>query len=416
MNRTKISLIAVFCLIAIIGILGISNFSNSIIPVAISANVLAELSDASATNQQTLIDKIPIDKIPIDKIPIDKIPIKKKQIAYLESETFTAYPETLIAIIDGLIENGWMDKLDQQQWKSIVATNDSRVIWQWLVNNDVSDRIEFVDTGFHNLRDIDFDREEYILWIQQNQQLDVILAMGAAAGHLLATSDHQINTFVFAASNAVRSGIINSSDDSGQDHIWAHMDGYRFERQLKAFYDIFEFKRLGIVYEDSDAARVYSAINELEALAEEKGFTIIHRHVPEPLLVEDFEQYYQQVKAAYAELADEVDVFYLSIASIQPEWLPELLMSFYENDVPVFSQMGNLEVEYGALLTVSVMDYTNIGRFGADNIIHCLQGEKPRDLQQTFQSAPQISINVEVAKMIGYKLPYDLVMAVDRAY
>ena len=78
--------------------------------------------------------------------------------------------------------------------------------------------------------------------------------------------------------------------------------------------------------------------------------------------------------------------------------------------------MGNIEVENGALLTVSVMDEVNIGRFGADNIGKCLLGAKPRELEQSFQSTPRITLNAAVAQQIGFKLPYELVMALDEVY
>ncbi|OEF97132.1 ABC transporter substrate binding protein [Desulfuribacillus alkaliarsenatis] len=342
------------------------------------------------------------------------------RLGYVESETFSAYPETLVAIIRGLNEQGWLDLLSTEGLDEglarVLATNNSSEIWKWLSSNDVSTKLSFVDTAFYNLRENDSDRENIIERVQNTRDLDLLITMGAAAGHLLSTTEHNTNTLVFAASNAVRSGIIDSVEDSGQDYLWAHMDEHRFERQVKAFYDIFEFETLGIVYEDSPAARVYSAIDELEALAEEKGFNIISKHVTEPLQADEFPTYYEQVSKAYEELAGKVDAFYLSIASIESDRLPVLLHPFYEYKVPVFSQMGSIEVEHGALITVSVMDYTNIGRFGADTIIKCLEGELPRNLEQTYQSAPQINLNVEVAKMIDYKLPFELVIVVDRAY
>ena len=171
-----------------------------------------------------------------------------------------------------------------------------------------------------------------------------------------------------------------------------------------------------MVYEDSDAARVYSAVNEVESLAQEKGFEIVRYHVKEPLSPEEYPGYYQEVQAAYNKLAPQVDAVYITIASLESEKLPVLFQPFYEHKVPIFSQLGNIEVENGALITVSVMDEINIGRFGADNISKCLLGAKPRDLEQSFQSAPKISLNAEVADKIGFKLPFELAIVVDEVY
>lgn len=338
----------------------------------------------------------------------------KWQIAYCESETFITYTRTLIAIVKGLEETGWINNLEG--FDQIAATGDSKVIWKWLASHEVSLYIQFVDDAFYNLREPGTDGEEIPERLRERKDIDAMLVMGGAAGVLLSNSRHDTNVFVFAASNAVRSGIIASAEDSGKDNVWAHMDEQRFERQIRAFYDIVKFRKLGMVYEESDNARIYSAVNEAESLAREKGFKIVRYYVREPRSPVEYPEYYREVQAAYNKLAAEVDAVYVTIASLESEKLAELFQPFYEQKIPVFSQLGNIEVENGALLTVSVMDETNIGRFGADSIGKCLLGAKPRELEQTFQSAPQITLNAEVAKKIGFKLPFELVMVLDKVY
>ncbi len=338
----------------------------------------------------------------------------KWKIAYCESENFITYSETLIAIVKGLEENGWINNLEG--FEQVAAGGDSKAIWTWLAAREVSPYIDFAADAFYNLRDPNLDREALMARLQDKDDINLVLVMGAAAGNLLSNAEHDTDILVFAASNAVRSGIIDSVEDSGKDNVWAHMDAQRFERQTRAFYDIVQFKKLGMVYEDSDGARIYSAVNEMESLAAEKGFEIIRYHVTEPLTQEEYPRYYQEVQAAYNELALQADAVYVTIASLESERLPELLQPFYDNKIPVFSQLGNIEVKNGALITVSVMDEVNIGRFGADIMGKCLQGAKPRELEQSFQSAPQITLNTEVAKRIGFKLPFELLMVVDEAY
>lgn len=338
----------------------------------------------------------------------------KWRIAYCESESFITYPNTLVAVVKGMKEIGWIT--DLEGFEQVAASGNGKVIWNWLATREVSPYIDFVDDACYNMRDPDFKQEVLIDRLKNVKDIDLMLVMGAAAGNLLSNADHDTNIFVFAASNAVRSGIIASVEDSGQDNVWAHMDEQRFVRQTRAFYDIVKFKKLGMVYEDSDNARVYSAVNEVESLAREKGFEVVRYHVTEPRTPEEFPQYYREVQAAYNQLAEQVDAVYITIASLESDKLPELFQPFYEHKIPVFSQLGNSEVKNGALLTVSVMDEVNIGRFGADNVSKCLLGAKPRDLEQSFQSAPQITLNAEVAKKIGFKLPFELVIVVDEVY
>ncbi|MDD3364345.1 MAG: ABC transporter substrate binding protein, partial [Syntrophomonas sp.] len=336
------------------------------------------------------------------------------RIAYCESESFIAYNQTLVAIVKGLQEIGWISVLPD--FDSVAASNNSRIIWQWLAANEISPYIEFVDDAFYNLKEPNVDKEEIVKRLNQPQDIDIMLVMGGSAGAFLSNAEHTGNIFVFAASNAVRSGIITSVEDSGKDNVWAHMDEQRFERQIRASYDIIKFKKLGMVYEDSDNARVYSAVNEVENLAKEKGFEIVRYHVQEPRSPKEFPRYYQEVQAAYNKLAEQVDAVYVTIASLESEKLPELFKPFYEKKIPTLSQLGNIEVKNGAFLSISVMDEVNIGRFGADNISKCLLGAKPRDLEQSFQSAPKIALNSEVAKKIGFKLPFELVIVLDEVY
>jgi len=338
----------------------------------------------------------------------------KWRLAYCESESFSNYTATLVGIARGLAEMGWITNLDS--FENIIATNSSQEIWHYLASKEVSPYLEFVDNAFYNLKSAEGIDEEIIGRLSQQQDIDLILVMGTRGGLALANNRHSTNTLVFGASNAVRSGIIQSEEDSGLDHVWAHTDLQRFERQIKVMYDIVNFKKLGMVYENSEVAKVYSAVSEVEKLAREKGFEIVRYYVNEPIKAEEYKQYYEQVGEAYRKLAGDVDAMYVTIASLDPGMLPELLEPFYEQKIPVFSQLGEIEVEHGALLTVAVMDEINLGRFGANTIGMSLSGLKPRDIEQSFQSSPRLILNLEVLRMMDFKIPYKLIMVVDKVY
>ncbi|GAB6181627.1 ABC transporter substrate binding protein [Desulfotomaculum defluvii] len=335
------------------------------------------------------------------------------RVGYCESEEFITYSKTLVGIVNGLYEQGWITNLEG--FDLVSKSNDAKKIWQWLATRDVSPYIEFVNDAFYNLKSSNNDTD-IIKRLNMQNDLDLMVVMGTEAGVVLGNERHNTNIFVFASSNAVRAGIIDSVEDSGRDNVWAHMDINRFERQLNVFYDVIKFKKMGMVYEDSDIARVYSAVNEVEALAAEKGFEIVRYYVDEPRTPEDYQRYYQEVQEAYDKLANQVDAMFVTVASLESQKLPQLFTPFYEQQVAIFSQLGNVEVENGALMTVSVMDELNVGRFGADNIIKCLRGAKPRELTQTFQSAPRIAFNTKVAEKIGFKIPFELIMVTDEVY
>ncbi len=346
-------------------------------------------------------------------IPVTREDGTKWRIGYCESEAFITYSGTLVGIVNGLYERGWIT--DLEGFDEVSNSNDARQIWQWLAARESSPFIEFVDDAFYNLKSGD-NSADIIERLDIQHDLDLMIVMGTQAGVDLRSDGHDTSILIFAASNAVRAGIIDSEKDSGLDHVWAHMDSNRFERQLSVFYDIVKFKKLGMVYEDSDIARVYSAVSEVENLAAEKDFEVVRYYVDEPRTPEDYERYYREVQDAYNKLATQVDAMFVTVASLESTKLPALFTSFYENNVAIFSQLGNVEVEYGALMTVSVMDELNVGRFGADTVIKCLKGANPRELPQVFQSAPRIIFNAQVAEKIGFKIPFKLIMVTDKVY
>jgi ABC-type uncharacterized transport system substrate-binding protein len=194
------------------------------------------------------------------------------------------------------------------------------------------------------------------------------------------------------------------------------MDKNRFKRQLQVFDDVFKIKKLGIVYENSELVKNYTALSDIEFMAKERGFTIEREFVNEPKNENDVERYRRELKAAYTRLSQKVDAFYIAVSLIDPEWLPDLLEPFYKKKIPVFSQMGSDEVRHGALMSITLLDLPNMGRFGADTIIRSLSGVPVGKLNQVYENTPQILLNLETAKKIGYKPSFDILLVADQIY
>lgn len=340
---------------------------------------------------------------------------KKWRVAYCESESFVNYAGTLYAILKGLEEEGWIKGLEGLPYQP--GQTDTLEMWKWLGQNDIGPYLEFVQDQYYCLAAIDIEKMGKLRdTLQKTDNADVLLVMGTYAGTVVTEKKPAIPVLIFSTSNALNAGIVKSEELSGRSNIWAHMDMRRFQRQVTVSHDIFGFKKLGVVYENSAAGRSFSALNDIETVAKKRGFSIVERHVLEPIGPEDRARYYSDVKQAYQELADTVDVMYVTVAALEPEWLENLFTPFYEKKIPIFSQLGENEVKYGALMSVTMLDFVNMGRFGASTVIRTLKGVDPMNLPQVFESTPRISINLEVAERIGYKAPFDLLLAVDRVY
>jgi len=340
----------------------------------------------------------------------------KLRIGYVEGEPFVNYAGTFYYLIKGLEEKGWLHNTKNLPYEK--GQEDSFGMWQWLAESDTGPFIEFIEDAHYSLSDPEVNEEDIFKRLEQ-KDLDLLIVMGTKAGQAMTKRvEHQVPILVFSVSNAVRSNIIKSEFDSGTDNIWAHVDSGRFRRQIEVFYDIFNFTKLGMVYEDSHIGRTYAAIGDVEEVSKENGFDVIEEHVDEWVVNDekDRERYYREVLRANRKLAEQVDAMYLTIGNWEPEYLPTLLEPFYEKNIPVFSQQGSNEVMYGALLSLYRADFSGIGRFGAETIIKVIQGESPRSLPQTYGDAPGLVINLKVAELIEYQIPFEILLVADEIF
>lgn len=346
---------------------------------------------------------------------------RKWRIGFCEAAPWINYAEMFTGLIQGLAEYGWLQL--PGELPAVNSEGDTSAVWAWLAVAGAGNYLEFPADAHYTLShltapaggqpvDVVIDR------IRQQQDLDIMIVMGTQAGLLLSAADLAIPVFAFSTSNAYQSGIVSGIDYSGKANVWAHMDILRFQRQVQVFHDLFQFQRLGFVYEDTDVGRAYAAFSDIEAVAVQRDFSLVTRTVGEPAddSAAEIQRYRQELQKAYADLADEVDAFYITVGEIDPAWLPELLAPFYDRKIPVFSQLGNSEVETGALLSITSSDFTNVGRFGADTIIRALSGVPLTELTQNYASTPQIIINLTTAQTIGYRPAFDILLVADRIY
>ncbi|SMP58084.1 ABC transporter substrate binding protein [Anoxynatronum buryatiense] len=336
------------------------------------------------------------------------------RIGYAETDPFANFAGTFHGLLIGLQELGWID-INPEEIPFTEGQEDSLVMWQWVEANNGSPYVTFVQDAHYSLLDDDA-AEALVNRVEQEQDLDLMIVMGTYFGRVMAAADHETPTLVFSTSNAVQAGIIESPHHSGKDHLWAHMDADRYKRQVAVFHDIFEFEKLGLVYEDSMEGRIYAALEDLELLKEERGFELVTRIVKEASGEEDRDRYHEELLQAYTELADEVDALYMTAGTRDNRELERLLTPLYQAGIPVFSQLGATEVRHGALLSLYRADFTGVGRFGADQIGHVLRGEKPGDLPQIYGDTPSIVLNMAVAERTGYQPPFEILLIADEIY
>ncbi len=138
-----------------------------------------------------------------------------------------------------------------------------------------------------------------------------MIAMGTWAGQDLATNEHSVPTMVVSTSDPIKSKIIVSAEDSGFDHLHAKVDPDRYSNQVRLFYEVIGFERLGLVYEDSVDGRTYAAVEDVQRVATELGFKLVKCEAPFSGI--SVEEATAGVIKCHRELAPKVDALFLTV-------------------------------------------------------------------------------------------------------
>ena len=178
------------------------------------------------------------------------------RIGYLEGGYFINYPLTLSGVIKGLIKRGWIEEVVIPEFE---GRTDTRQMWNWLSKNVKSKYLQFPGDAYWsaewNEKLRERHKEEVLHRLEHVKDIDLMIAMGTWAGQDLANTRHSVPTIVMTTSDPIQAGIIKSSADSGYDHVHARCDPQRNERQIRAFHNMFEFNKLGLVYENTPAGK-----------------------------------------------------------------------------------------------------------------------------------------------------------------
>jgi ABC-type uncharacterized transport system substrate-binding protein len=310
---------------------------------------------------------------------------------------------------------GWIET------KEIPPQNgeQTKELWNWLASNLKSNYIEFVKDAHYTANWEDRPREEIInkLTNRLNQQKDInlLIAMGTWAGKDFANNKHNTPTIVLSTSDAVSAGIIKSTQDSGFAHVHAQVEPELFFRQIRLFHEIINFKKLGVAYEDSVAGRSYAALDVVEKVAKERGFEIVPCFTKSDIA--DTNLAAETVKNCFNELTKKSEAIYVTEqGGINNKSIPELVKIVNQHHIPTFAQYGSEWVTYGFLMSTATAGFKYLGEFYASIIAKIFNGAKPNQLDQVFEHPPRIALNLKTAEIIGYDPPLIILGAADEIF
>ena len=343
-------------------------------------------------------------------------PVVKQRIGYYEGGQYPDYEIILKAIVRGLITLNWMEPLEIPPQNNPTPGG----FWAYLSTHAVSNYLEFVPDAYYNAGNFDRElrpkaRERLIKRLNEQGDINLMIAMGTWAGQDLANDSHHVATVVASTSDPIGSNIIKSAEDSGFDHLHAKVEPDRYARQIELFHDIIHFGKLGVVFEDTLEGRTYAAVDAIERTAKARGFEIVSCFAPFSGVPQ--EEAESKVAACYEKIASTVDAVYLTVhRGLNAQSLPRVVAALATAQRPSFSMLGESEVKRGVLMSVAQGNYSYVGHFHAETIARIFNGAQPRKLSQVWLAPAKIALNLKVAELIGYDPPVDILLACDEIY
>lgn len=343
---------------------------------------------------------------------------QKWRIGYYEGGEYKEYQEMLIAIVKALMRAGWIETMPIPEQNGAQTAE----LWKWLATNIKSEYLQFAENAHYSAEWKEDVRKNMVTVIldrlNQQRDIDLMIASGTWAGQDLATDQHHTPTIVVASNDPVGAGIVKSLEDSGYDYVHARVDPDRYERQVQIFYDIIGFPTLGVTYEDSPVGRTYAAIETINKVAQANNFQVISCNIQ---LAENSEQNSanEHAIACFRELAEKgvKAVYVTQQVGVNAKTIPQLVEIFNAHKIPSFSQASSeQEVQSGILLSISLAEFQYVADFETGVIAKIFNGAKPREISQLFQDPPKIAINLKTAEIIGYDPPVDVLGAADEIY
>lgn len=330
------------------------------------------------------------------------------RIGCLESEEYYFYTEQLDSAADTLAKEGWLKGYSGDG-------EDTEAVWSDICSADSKEGMEFVDSAVYDITRMSEADQEALL---ERRDLDLLLVFGTAAGEWITKNSDAISYdyMVFGSADPVTAGIAAGETERLNSHAFVHIDSKRTGRQIDMAYRLFHYQDIGVVYEDSAAAYSYSGIRQLEERSKEYGFRIHTLHVSEPEDETDYQRYYGELKAAYAELIPDIDVLYITTGKIEDEKLPWLLEDVHKAGVITVAETQESQVKYGALVHITMSDPVEEGVFAGKTIMDYAAGTPIGKLNQVYEITPKIVFNYDTAKLLNAEIPMSTYLIADAIY
>lgn len=312
---------------------------------------------------------------------------KTFRIGYIEAGEYFTYANTYEAMVAELREAGWADK--------VVFPPDAHYSPGWAP--EIKDKV----------------LPQKARELMARDDIDLIIAAGTSANReILKANNGRTPILGVAVSDALQAGLIKSLEDSGVDNYTVRIVPGRFRRMFQIFHDVVGFKKLGLMYWDDASRNSAANADDAHAVARTAGFEIIEYK----LKTERTEDCLAGLKTM---AADGMDAFFMPSLPCF-DWAVSdvsVLIDYLNSEkIPTFARQGTRDVQAGALMGFSTIDFQPRGRHHVAKMIKILEGAKPRDLPMVDNAPPKITLNLATAKAIDFDPPFDILASSDEIF
>lgn len=251
--------------------------------------------------------------------------------------------------------------------------------------------------------------------LMHDASVDLIISMGTVATQaLLAENNGKTPIVSIDVADPVGAGIIDAETGKGPANLTLQYTKDKWNKVFVLFHQALPFKRLGIMYHDSPEGRSYSNVNEAREVAREYGFTIVEYA---DLDKEESEQ--SCAAGVHKLIGQNIDAFYISALNCfdwtraNPQSMLDIL---HKHGIWTFARDGSVQVNRGALMGLSTLDYIHLAEFYADRIGHLL-GLLPEDAPLIpGRYHPKITLNLDTAEALDLDVPRVLLITADEIF
>lgn len=332
---------------------------------------------------------------------------RQLRIGYCEGEAYYEFDEQLYYLLRGMEEEGLLEGIIDS--KAINENSSSKVIWNYVCKLDQSGwKVSMEPDSFINLSDAEYlEKKETQLTEElrqklKNQQIDLMITMGTTAGLVCKELTPDVEVMNYMAADPLNAGIIQDTNTSGVEGMWAHLDPDAFSRTLEIMNDILMPRKVGIVYADNEEAYIYSGASYVEEFCEKHNIAMERYYVDDDINEEEYGTYVQNMIKASENLAEKADVYLMTSSLLREKDYEKVLAPLYDKKIPVYSLNSTEDVRYGAMMAAESSDYENIGRFGANVMVEYTRGTPLKELEQVYKTAPSLYINYKAARRIRH--------------